>query len=71
MPLNAAMLIAIVGLVLAIAVWFRTRRIGPVAGVAIAAFIVMAITDTSIITNGGKQVGQAINWAFTTLFNFG
>lgn len=70
MPANAALLIAVVGLVLAIAVWFRTRRIGPVAGVLLAAFVVMAITDTSIITAGGQQVGKAINWAFNTLLSF-
>lgn len=71
MPVNAALMIAIIGLVLAIAVWFRTRRIGPVAGVLIAAFVVMAITDTAIITAGGQQVGRAINWFFATLLNFG
>lgn len=70
MPANAALLIAVVGLVLAIAVWFRTRRIGPVAGVLLAAFVVMAITDTSIITNGGQQVGKGINWFFDTILNF-
>ncbi len=69
MPFNAALLIAIVGLVLAIAVWFRTRRVGPVVGVMVAAFVVMAITDTSILTSGAQFVGRLFTWATTTLFN--
>lgn len=70
MPFNAALLIAIIGLILAIAVWFRTRRVGPVAGVLLGAFVVMAITDTSIITSGGQMVGEAITWFFDTILNF-
>jgi hypothetical protein len=67
MPINAATLVAVVGLVLAIAVWVRTRRVGPVAGVLVGAFVVMAITTPSILQTGGQKVGDAINWAFSLL----
>jgi hypothetical protein len=70
MPVNAALIIALVGLVLSIAVWFKTRRVGPVAGVLFGAFVVMAITDTTVITNGGQMVGKAITWFFDTVFSF-
>lgn len=71
MPINAAMLVAVVGLVLAIMVWFRTRRVGPVAGVMLAAFVVMAIADTSVLKSGGDAVGEVINWAIENILNFG
>lgn len=64
------MIVAVIGLVLAIAVWVRTRRLGPVFGVLIAAFVVMAFTDTSILTRGGQMVGEAITWVFDTVLNF-
>lgn len=70
MPINAAVIVAIIGLVLAIAAWMKTRRIGPVLGVLVAAFIVMAFTDTRILTDGGQMVGKAFSWAFDTLLNF-
>lgn len=70
MPVNASLIIALVGLALALAVWFKTRRVGPVFGVLIGAFVVMAITDTAIITRGGQMVGKAITWAFNTLTSF-
>lgn len=70
MPINASLIIAIIGLALAIAVWLRARRIGPVIAVVIAAFIVMAITDPGIIAAGGTAVGNAIKWAIG-LFQFG
>lgn len=69
MPFNAALVIAIVGLVIALGVWFKTKRIGPAFGVLIGAFVVMAITDTSIITQGGKMVGDGIKWAFDTIIS--
>lgn len=71
MPINASVLVAVVGLVLAIAVWVRTRRVGPVAGVLVAAFVVMAITTPAILQKGGQQVGKAITWAFENVLNFG
>lgn len=70
MPINAAVIVGVIGLVLAIAVWVRTRRLGPVFGVLIAAFVVMAFTDTSILSKGGKMVGEALNWVFDTVLNF-
>lgn len=70
MPINAAVIVALIGLVLAIAVWVKTRRLGPVFGVLIAAFVVMAFTDTSILTRGGQMVGQGITWFFDTILNF-
>lgn len=69
MPVNASLIIAIIGLALALAVWLRTKRIGPVIGVVIAAFIVMAITDPGIIAAGGTAVGNALKWAIG-LFSF-
>lgn len=64
MPINAAMVVTVIGLVLAIAVWMRTRRVGPVFGVLIAAFIVMAITDSSTLKQGGQMVSRGISWVF-------
>lgn len=69
MPINAAVIVALIGLVLAIAVWVKTRRLGPVFGVLIAAFVVMAFTDTGILTRGGAMVGDAIDWVFDTVIN--
>lgn len=70
MPINAAVIVAIIGLVLAIAVWVKTRRLGPVFGILIGAFVVMAFTDTSILTRGGQMVGDGITWVFDTVFSF-
>lgn len=70
MPINAAVIVAVIGLVLAIAVWVKTRRLGPVFGVLLAAFVVMAFTDQSILAQGGQMVGQAISWVFDTVLNF-
>lgn len=70
MPINAAIIVGLVGLVLGIATWVKTRRLGPVFGVLIAAFVVMAFTDTSILTRGGQMVGQGITWVFDTVLNF-
>lgn len=70
MPINAPVIVAAIGLVLAIAVWVKTRRLGPVFGVLIAAFVVMAFTDTSILREGGQMVGDGIGWIFDTVLNF-
>lgn len=70
MPINAPVIVAAIGLVLAIAVWVKTRRLGPVFGVLIAAFVVMAFTDTSILKEGGQMVGEGIGWIFDTVLNF-
>ena len=70
MPINAPVIVAAIGLVLAIAVWVKTRRLGPVFGVLIAAFIVMAFTDTSILKEGGQMVGEGIGWIFDTVLSF-
>lgn len=70
MPIDAAVIVAVIGLVLALAVWVRTRRLGPVFGVLIAAFVVMAFTDTSILKQGGQMVGEALSWVFDTVFDF-
>lgn len=70
MPINAPVIVAAIGLVLAIAVWVKTRRLGPVFGVLIAAFVVMAFTDTSILKEGGQMVGEGIGWVFDTVLSF-
>lgn len=70
MPINAVVIVSVIALILAIAVWVKTRRLGPVFGVLIAAFIVMAVTDTSILNRGGEMVGEALNWIFDTVLNF-
>lgn len=70
MPINAPVIVAAIGLVLAIAVWVKTRRLGPVFGVLIAAFVVMAFTDTSILKEGGQMVGEGIGWIFDTVLSF-
>lgn len=67
MPINAALIVAVIGLVLAIAVWVKTRRLGPVFGVLLAAFVVMAITDTSVLESGGDMVGAGLDWVFETV----
>lgn len=71
MPFQAATLIALVAFVLAVAVWWKTRRIGGVIGVAVAAFVVMAITDPSMIEKGAGVVGDFFDWAVDNLFNLG
>lgn len=70
MPFNASLVIAVIGMVLALAVWLRARRVGPVLGVLVAAFVVMAITDPSIIEQGGQLVGDALSWISDTILNF-
>lgn len=67
MPFNATLIVSVVGLALAIAVWFKTRRVGPVVGVLAGAFVVLAIADQSILTRGAGAVGQAISWFFDTI----
>lgn len=67
MPVNASTLVALVGLGLALAVWIKTRRVGPVAGVLLGAFIVMAITNPSTLTTGGQKVGEVITWFFDSV----
>lgn len=63
MPINASLIIAIIALFIAIAVWMKARRIGPVIGVALAAFVVMAIADPSFITAGGNLFKKFLLWA--------
>lgn len=70
MPINAGVIVAVIGLVLAIAVWVKTRRLGPVFGVLISAFVVMAFTDSSILARGGQMVGEGLSWVFDTVLNF-
>jgi hypothetical protein len=67
---NAAALVGVVGLIIAVAVWVRTRRVGPVAGVMVAAFVVMAIADQSILTKGSQAVGKAVTWAIENVLTF-
>lgn len=69
MPFNASILIAAIGVILALAVWIRTKRIGPVMGVLIAAFAIMAFTDPAILTKGGQAVGDLITWLIDTVLN--
>lgn len=69
MPFNASVLIAAIGVILALAVWIRTKRIGPVMGVLIAAFAIMAFTDPGILTKGGQAVGDLITWLIDTVLN--
>lgn len=69
MPFNASVLIAAIGVILALAVWIRTKRIGPVMGVLIAAFAIMAFTDPAILTKGGQAVGDLITWLIDTVLN--
>lgn len=70
MPFNASILIAAIGLVLALAVWIRTKRIGPVMGVLVSAFVIMAFTDPAILTQGGQAVADGISWLIDTVLNF-
>lgn len=70
MPINAATVIAIIGLFLALAVYVKTRRIGPTVAVVVGAFVVMAISDPALITAGGAKVGQGFTWAMATLLKF-
>lgn len=62
MPFNATTIIAIVALLLGIATWWRTRRVGPVLTIVLGAFVLMAVTDTSFLTSGGNLVKKALTW---------
>lgn len=50
MPFNAAWIIAAIGLVLAIGVWARSKRVGPAVGVLIGGVVIMMIADPSMLT---------------------
>lgn len=62
MPFSVGMVVGLIGVVIAVAVWWRTRRLGAVVGVLVAAFVVMAIADQSVLSSGGKLVGDILNW---------
>lgn len=69
MPFNSTLVIAVVALFIGIAVYWRTRRVGPVFGVMLAAFVLVAITDQSVLRSGGAAVGDAVSWAIDTVLN--
>ena len=71
MPINVATIVGLVGVVIAIMVWARTRRVGPVAGVMLGAFVVIAIADRSVLTAGGAAVGDILEWSIENLLNLG
>lgn len=71
MPFDGTLVVMIAGLVIALAVWFKTRRLGPVVAVLFTAFVVMAFTDRSILTRGAQAVGDAVTWFFDTILTLG
>lgn len=71
MPINVTTIVGLVALGLGIAVWAKTRRVGPVAGVMVAAFIVVAMTDASTLKSGGDAVSSLISWALTNVLSIG
>lgn len=70
MPFDATLVIMIIGLIIAVAVWLRTRRAGPVIAVVFTAFFVIALTDRSVLAQGGAAVGDLLTWIFDTLLTF-
>lgn len=64
---NASTFVAVVGLALAISVWFRTKRVGPVVGVLVGAFVVLAVADPTLLSGGATKVGEAVGWFFEQL----
>lgn len=70
MPFDSTLVISIIAFVIGIAVWARTKRIGPVVGVMFAAFVLVALADRSILSRGGQAVGDFIGWIFDTMLTF-
>lgn len=64
MPFNASLVVTVLGFGIAIATWMKTRRLGPVLGVVVAMLVLLAITDTSIITAGADVAKRVIRWTF-------
>lgn len=64
MPVNATTIIALVTFVLAVAVWLKSRRIGPVVGVLITGMVVIAATDASFLNEGANGVKKLFRWGF-------
>lgn len=67
MPINVPVIVGLVALVLGIAAYAKTRRLGPVVGVAVGAFVLMAISDPGLLDKGGNAVIDAFNWFFDQL----
>lgn len=67
MPFEVGMVVGLIGLIIGIGVWFRTKRLGPTFGVLIGAFVIVAIATPSLLTRGGALVGSAIDWISNTI----
>lgn len=61
MPINWAWIIALIGGVLAVMVWARTKRAGPAVGVFLGGVLIMMFADPSTLTtaaDAGRELFQ-------------
>lgn len=69
MPFNFAWLIAIIGGVIAIMIWAKTKRVGPAVAVFVGGIAIMVLADPSMLNTlaeAGKRllkqgIDQGIN----------
>lgn len=64
MPVNFGGIVAVVTVVVAIMVWFRTKKIGPVVAALVGGFLIIAATDPSFLNEGANAVKKLFRWAF-------
>lgn len=55
MPINFAWIIALVGGLIALFVWARTKRVGPAVTVFVGGLIIMIMADPSTLTTLAGQ----------------
>lgn len=61
MPFNFAWIIAIIGGVVAIMIWAKTKRVGPAITVFVGGIAIMILADPSMLTSlaeAGKRLIQ-------------
>lgn len=61
MPFNFAWIIAIIGGIVAIMIWAKTKRVGPAVAVFAGGVVIMILADPSMLTSlaeAGKDLIQ-------------
>lgn len=61
MPFSIGWIITVVGFVLALFVWAKTKRIGPALAVFLGAIVIVALADESMLTSLGTKAREIIN----------
>lgn len=70
MPINVLTIVGVLAFILCIAVWAKTRRIGPVIGVLLCACVVLAASDSQFLNAGADAVKRGFTWIMQNVLTF-